>query len=173
MRITVALVFFAVAITGQNSNGFDFVRYDDAEGAFSVSLPSDYVVTKSDGGRAFDWTNEYMGQFFVSVSWADGTNLTVNEVKQAYESYLGVESALGAWKTIIPYELLATYVADDGLRGQYDIDGENEVMRYRVSFLKRRDRVYTFVIATPVALEEGFLDVVETVQNSIILQGGN
>jgi hypothetical protein len=114
-----------------------------------------------------------MGQFFVSVSWADGTNLTVNEVKQAYESYLGVESALGAWKTIIPYELLATYVADDGLRGQYDIDGENEVMRYRVSFLKRRDRVYTFVIATPVALEEGFLDVVETVQNSIILQGGN
>jgi hypothetical protein len=173
MRITVALVFFAVAITGQNSDGFDFVRYGDAEGAFSVSLPSDYVVTKSDTGRAFDWTNEYMGQFFVSVSWADGTNLTTDEVKQAYENLLGVESDLGAWKTVIPKDLLAAYGADDGLQGRYEVGGNDDEMRYRISFFKRRDRVYTFVIATPVALEEGFLDVVETVQNSIILQGGN
>jgi hypothetical protein len=152
---------------------FGFTTYDDAEGAFSVSLPSGYVVTETVNGRAFDWTDEYMGQFFVSVSWADGANLTVYEVKAAYENLLGVDSDLSAQKTIVPDAGLAACGADDGLRGQYDVQGEDEDMRYRVTFLGRDDRTYTFVIATPLAFEEGVLEIVETIQNSIILQGGN
>jgi hypothetical protein len=173
MRITVALGLLAIVLVTPKSDGFDFVRYDDADGAFSISLPSGYIATESDGGRVFNWTDEYMGRSFVSVSWTDDPNLTVDEVKTTYENLLGADSDLSAQKTIVPDTRLAAYGADDGLRGRYDVPGEIEDMRHRVTFLDRADRVYTFVIATPIALEEGILDVVNTIQNSVILQGGN
>ena len=172
MKVITAFVLLAIIPITSNSEGFNFVRYDDDAGAFSISLPSGYTLSRGgDYPRYFSWTDDYMGLAFVSVNWADVANLTADEVKQAYENLLGVESDLGARKTIIPDDLLVVYGADDGLRGQYDVAGENEEMRYRVSFFKRRDRVYTFIIATPVALEEGILDVVDTIQNSVILQG--
>jgi hypothetical protein len=170
MRITVALVFFALIITGQNSYGFDFARYDDDAGAFSISLPSGYVMTESDGGRVFNWTDDYMGRFFVSVSWADDANLTVDEVKMAYENLLGIDSDLSAQKTVVPDTKLVACGADDGLRGRYDVQSDDEDMRYRVTFLGRGGRTYTFVIATPLALEEGVLEIVETIQTSVLLR---
>lgn len=170
MRITVALIFFAVVIAGQNSDGFDFVRYDDDAGAFSISLPSGYIATESYEGRAFNWADEYMGRFFVSVSWSDDANLTVDEVKMAYENLLGIDSDLSAQKTIVPDTKLVPYGADDGLLGRYDVQGDDEDMRYRVTFLSRDGRTYTFVIATPLALEEGVLEILETIQSSILLR---
>jgi hypothetical protein len=170
MRITAALIFFAVVITGQSSDGFDFVRYDDGAGGFSISLPSGYVTTENVDGRVFNWADEYMGRFFVSVSWTDDPNLTVDEVKTAYENLLGIDSDLSAQKTIIPDTKLVAYGADDGLRGRYDAKSDDEDMRYRVTFLSRSDRTYTFVIATPLTLEEGVLEIVETIQSSILLR---
>jgi hypothetical protein len=170
MRITVALVFFAAVITGQNSDGFDFVRYDDDAGAFSISLPSGYVATESVDGRVFNWVDDYMGRSFVSVSWTDGANLTVDEVKTSYENLLGAESDLSAQRTIVPDTGLVAYGADDGLRGRYDVKGDDEDMRYSVTFLGRGERAYTFVVATPQALEEGVLEIVETIQTSVLLR---
>lgn len=172
MKVITAFVLLAIIPITSNSEGFNFVRYDDDAGAFSISLPSSYTLSRAgDYPRYFSWTDDYMGLAFVSVNWADGANLTADEVKQAYENLLGVDSDLGARKTIIPDDLLAVYGADDGLRGRYAVAGADEEMCYRVSFFKRRDRVYTFIIAMPVALEEGILDVVDTIQNSVILQG--
>lgn len=130
-------------------------------------------MAESGGGRVFNWTDEYMGRFFVSVSWTDDANLTVDEVKTSYENLLGIDSDLSARKTIVPDTGLVAYGADDALRGRYDVQGDDEDMRYRVTFLGRGDRVYTFVIATPLALEEGVPEIVETIQASILLRAGN
>jgi len=174
MKAITTFVLLAVVSAAPEPAEFDFVRYDDDAGAFSISLPSGYTLSK--GGnypRYFDWADGNTGLAFVSVNWADGATLTADEVKQAYESYLGVESDLGSRETIIPDDPLPVFGADDGLRGRYYITDGAEETCYRVSFLDQRDRVYTFIIAVPVALEEQSTDVVETIQNSVILQGGN
>ncbi|UCE26306.1 MAG: hypothetical protein JSW52_08060 [Candidatus Coatesbacteria bacterium] len=172
----VITTFFLLTATAATAGlaGVDFVRYDDAAGAFSISLPSGYTLSKSGAyPRYFSWADDNIGLTFVSVNWADGAPLTADEVKEAYESYLGVESDLNSRETIVPDDLLPVYGADDGLRGRYYITDGAEETCYRVSFLDRRDRVYTFIIAVPAATEEETLDVIETVQNSVILLEGD
>jgi len=174
MKAVTTFVVVAVISPTAGLAELDFVRYDDAAGAFSISLPSGYTLSK-DGGypRHFSWTDDNLGLAFVSVNWADGANLTADEVKQAYETYLGVESDLGARETIIPDDLLGMYGADDGLRGRYCVPNNAGEMSYYVTFLEMGDRVYTFIIAVPAALEEEVSDVIDTIQNSAILQGGD
>lgn len=165
-----SVVFFIAFIAVANgASGFDFVRYEDEAGAFSVSLPSGYSVSERDGGRLFNWTDDYMGRAFVSVSWTDDANLATDEVKAAYENLLGVGSDLSAQKTIIPDTKLVACGADDGLRGRYDVQSDDEDMRYRVTFLSRGGRTYTFVIATPLAFEEGILELVNGIESSFLL----